>query len=207
MSKYFVSNKDESVRMFKSDFLDFFTRVHWSIPLIIFVPVIFYFLYEAAFVKKITYYDLILLFLFGAFLWTITEYSMHRFIFHFHPKGEKAQRFFWTFHGVHHDYPQDSKRLVMVPSVSIPLAAIYYILFYYVFGAHYVSAIFAGFMTGYLFYDMTHYAIHHYGFKNKFWLYLKQYHMTHHYRFPDKGFGVSSPLWDKVFGTGYPKKK
>jgi len=30
---------------------------------------------------------------------------------------------------------------------------------------------------------------------------LQKYHLSHHYRVASLGFGVTSPLWDKVFGT------
>lgn len=206
MAKNFVSNKDESARIFQSDFLEAFSRVHWTTPLVIFVPVIVALFYFAARDLHTGIGTMFLLFLAGIAVWTIVEYLLHRFVFHFHPKSEKMQRFFWTFHGVHHDYPQDSKRLVMVPAISIPLAVIFYLLFDWLLPENYIYAFFPGFIAGYLFYDITHYAIHHFGFKNKFWLKLKQYHMKHHYRHPDYGYGVSSPFWDKVFRTEFPKK-
>jgi len=31
--------------------------------------------------------------------------------------------------------------------------------------------------------------------------YIKRYHMAHYYRDPNTRFGVSSLLWDWVFGT------
>ena len=63
------------------------------------------------------------------------------------------------------------------------------------------------FLTGYLFYDTTHYAIHHFNMKSKFWLAIKNHHMKHHYQDADKGFGVSQPTWDYVFGTTFSEKK
>jgi sterol desaturase/sphingolipid hydroxylase (fatty acid hydroxylase superfamily) len=109
-------------------------------------------------------------------------------------------------HGVHHDYPSDSKRLVFVPSLSIPLALVFYGLFYFLIGSHYVYPFFAGFLFGYLVYDETHYALHHFNFKSKFWLNLKHHHMIHHYKDSENGFGVSSKIWDYVFGTTFKDK-
>jgi sterol desaturase/sphingolipid hydroxylase (fatty acid hydroxylase superfamily) len=108
-------------------------------------------------------------------------------------------------HGVHHDYPKDSKRLVMVPAVSLPLATFFYFLFLSIIGTNYINSFFAGFLIGYLFYDITHYAIHHFNMRSKFWLSIKNHHMKHHYQADDKGFGVSQPLWDYIFGTDFPK--
>ena len=94
----------------------------------------------------------------------------------------------------------------MVPTVSIPLAILFYFLFRVLLGPVNVGPFFVGFLAAYLFYDMTHYAIHHYNFKSKFWLKLKQHHMLHHYQDMHNGFGVSSAFWDLVFQTTFKKK-
>jgi sterol desaturase/sphingolipid hydroxylase (fatty acid hydroxylase superfamily) len=95
----------------------------------------------------------------------------------------------------------------MVPVVSIPLAALFYLLFLQLLGRELVAPFFVGFISGYLFYDMTHYAIHHYNFKSKFWLDLKNHHMLHHYSDMRNGFGVSSKFWDRVFRTMFLRKR
>lgn len=204
--KLFVSNKDESARMFESDFMEFFTKVHWTVPLWLYVPIILIMLYLSAFTFNISILNILLLFVAGVIFWTFTEYILHRFLFHYHPKSEIGKKIFWTFHGVHHDYPQDSKRLVMPPSVSIPLATIFYFLFYFVFPNNLNLPFFSGFLIGYLIYDISHYAIHHFAFRNKFFLKIKKHHMTHHYVSPDEGFGVSSPFWDDIFKTNFKTK-
>jgi len=207
MAKKFVSNKDETVRMFKSDFMESLSRVHPSVPLIIFVPVILYMLYLSIFEFKIGVLSIVGLVIFGLFIWTITEYLLHRFVFHWELKGEIGARIHFIFHGVHHDYPSDSRRLVMPPSVSIPLATLFYFLFSFLIGDISVLPFFAGFLIGYLFYDISHYAIHHFNMHSKFWLAIKNHHIKHHYQDPDKGYGVSSPIWDYVFRTHYPVKE
>ena len=203
MAKLFVSNKDESARIFKNDILEFFTKVHWSVPLWIYVPVTAYFLYRSYVLIGLSISTIFILFIAGAFFWTFAEYVLHRFVFHFHPTTDFGRRINFMFHGVHHDYPNDSLRLVMPPSVSIPLAAIFYLLFRIVLGYYLVSPFFTGFIVGYLFYDITHYALHHFAIKKKFWLELKQHHMKHHFRDPEAGFGVSQSLWDIVFSTRF----
>lgn len=207
MPKNFVSNKDETVRMFDNDFLEFLSKVHPSVPVIIYLPVIFYFLYIAAVNPDLTNLAIFLLVLLGVAVWTLTEYSLHRFIFHYQPKSEFGEKVHFIFHGVHHDYPNDSRRLVMPPSVSLPLAVIFYVLFYYLLGAIFVAPFFVGFLTGYLIYDMTHYAVHHFNMHNKFWLAIKNHHMRHHYMNSGKGFGVSSPIWDEVMRTNFDEIK
>ncbi len=206
MTKLYVSNKDETVRMFENDFLEALSKVHWTVPIWVFLPIISYFFYRGVFVFELPISTVALYFVIGIFVWTFTEYALHRFIFHFQPKSKFGKRMHFIFHGVHHDYPKDSKRLVMPPSVSIPLASLFFLLFHALIGGVLVNPFFVGFLTGYLFYDITHYAVHHFNMKNKFWLAIKNHHMLHHYKHSDKGFGVSQPTWDYVFGTTYPEK-
>jgi sterol desaturase/sphingolipid hydroxylase (fatty acid hydroxylase superfamily) len=205
MAKNFISNKDECVPMFENSLLEKLTRVHFTVPLFIYVPVILLCLYRSIFVFDLSFPAILGLIALGLFVWTFTEYILHRFIFHWQLPGEIGKKIHFIFHGVHHDYPSDSKRLVMVPSVSIPLAALFYFMFYKMLGDAYVSSFFVGFLMGYLFYDMTHYAIHHFNLKSKFWLELKQHHMIHHYKDDHNGFGVSSKFWDLIFRTTFKK--
>lgn len=206
MAKKFVSNKDETVRMFNSDFMESLSRVHPAVPLITFVPVILYMLYLSIFHFQIKVLSIAGLVVFGLFIWTITEYLLHRFVFHMELKSKIGARIHFIFHGVHHDYPSDSRRLVMPPSVSIPLATLFFFLFRFLIGEVSVIPFFAGFLTGYLFYDITHYAVHHFNMHSKFWLAIKNHHIKHHFQDPDKGYGVSSPIWDYVFRTQYGSK-
>ncbi len=207
MAKNYISNKDETIRMFDNDILEFFSRVHYTVPLYVYLPVISYLLYDAIWVNQMTAINIIAIFIFGWFIWSITEYTLHRFVFHFNAKSEFGKKIHFIFHGVHHDYPNDTKRLVMPPSVSIPLALLFYYLFLQLFGPIYISPFFAGFLVGYLFYDISHYAIHHFNMHGKFWLKIKNHHMKHHYQDEHKGYGVSFPFWDAVIGTNFSKEK
>jgi sterol desaturase/sphingolipid hydroxylase (fatty acid hydroxylase superfamily) len=96
-------------------------------------------------------------------------------------------------------------RLVLPPSVSIPLAAAFYYLFASFLAPQFLFAFFPGFLLGYLIYDMLHYAMHHYNFKSGIMKKVKQHHMLHHYQNPEKGFGVSSSLWDIILRSGFEK--
>ena len=207
MPKNFVSNKDETVRMFKSDFMETMSRVHWTVPLILYIPIISVLIYRGFEVYDLPLEDISLYFAIGIVVWTFTEYTLHRFVFHYEPTSNWGLRLHFILHGVHHDYPKDSKRLVMPPSVSIPLAAFFYVIYYYIMGSALLSPFFAGFLTGYLFYDTTHYAVHHFNMHSKFWLAIKNHHMKHHYQDAQKGFGVSQPTWDYVFKTNFVEKE
>ena len=205
--KNFVSNSTESTRMFKSSFLEIFSKVHFSIPLFIFIPTILYFGWKGITIEGISGLTIAWSMLAGLLAWTLTEYVLHRFIFHFMPSSGWGKRLHFIFHGVHHDYPNDALRLVLPPSVSIPLALLFYYLFTLTIPGLYINSFFAAFLTGYLCYDMFHYAFHHGNFANPILKKLKQHHMTHHYADPDHGYGVTSGLCDIIFRTEIKKKE
>jgi len=198
--RHYVSKKNETVRMFESDFMEFFSRVHPATPLLLYMPVVGCMLYLSLWQRKLSILTVAGLFVLGILLWTLLEYLIHRYIFHYEPKSHLGKRLHYIVHGVHHDYPNDSRRLVMPPSISVPLAVLFYILFLLIFG-HLAPGVFAGLVFGYVCYDMLHYATHHFPMKRGLWLWLKQYHLRHHYKNDDAGFGISSPIWDYVFGT------
>jgi sterol desaturase/sphingolipid hydroxylase (fatty acid hydroxylase superfamily) len=190
--------------MFKSGLLESLSKVHFSVPLFVFIPVITYFLWRA-FISGAGWITISVSMAGGLLTWTLTEYVLHRFIFHYEPKSKWGQRIHFIFHGVHHDYPNDALRLVMPPSVSIPLATGFYFFFRALLPSIYLDGFFATFLIGYLFYDISHYAMHHANFKSRFWKKLKHHHMMHHYNDPTKGYGVSSALWDWFFDSDFDK--
>ena len=199
----YVSNQVESVRMFKASWMEALSKIHFSVPLFIYIPVIVWFLLQA----QGNEWGILGLFISGLFVWTLTEYVLHRFIFHWVPPGKWGKRLHFIWHGVHHDYPNDQLRLVLPPSVSVPLSILFYGLFRFLLDTPSVYPFFSGFMLGYLCYDMMHYAMHHLRWSNPMWVKIKNHHMLHHYQEHDKGFGVSNPLWDYVFNTTFKLKK
>jgi sterol desaturase/sphingolipid hydroxylase (fatty acid hydroxylase superfamily) len=202
MKKNYVSNSEESIKLFQNNRMNSLSKVHFTVPLYIFIPAIVFFIYKAL-SNGIGVVPLILYFLGGLAIWTVTEYFLHRFVFHYYPTSEFGKKIHFIFHGVHHDYPRDKKRLVMPPSASIPLATLFYFFFSIFFERAALFAFFPGFLTGYLAYDMMHYAMHHHNFKSGFFKKIKQHHMLHHYQDPSKGYGVSSSLWDKILKSDF----
>ena len=210
MDYFPIDNSDVPIRLFKSNFLEFFTHISPVVVDLIWLPIALFFLLQAILQAPASPFPLYipLGFLLGLFLWTLAEYLLHRFLFHMKVKGERAKHIIFLFHGIHHAQPQIKTRLVMPPVVSIPMAAIFYGLFTLVFAVllhatQWVFPLFSGFILGYLVYDNTHYAQHHFPMRRGYFKYIKRYHMQHHYKTPEKRFGVSSPLWDFVFKT-YP---
>jgi dihydroceramide fatty acyl 2-hydroxylase len=185
--------------MFDSRLLDFFSRVHPSVPVLIFGPAIV--AMEVWSLSKVAVALSVGLFAGGYMLWTLFEYWLHRLVFHFEPQKGFGARLHWIIHGVHHDHPNDPLRLVMPPAVSVPLAAIVCGVMWLVAGGSYAPGLAAGFFAGYLAYDMLHYALHHTTPSGRLGRALRERHMRHHFQDDTKGFGISAPYWDEVFQT------
>ena len=216
----FVDNDDVSCRMFKADWMERLSHVRPWVPHVIFVPAIVAALVAALGVD--TAGRNAVLVLGGLIFWSLTEYVIHRSLFHPPQWIEDDTRrivgslgpgnaviaamptvrhkFYFLVHGVHHDFPNDSTRLVMPPSVSVPLAAVFFFLFRGVLGPGALAA-FAGFAGGYLAYDTIHFATHHASARSALARRWKRRHFRHHYADSTRDFGVSSPLWDVVLGT------
>lgn len=205
--RLFVSHKDESVRMFENSFLDYCSRVKYWVPMALYIPVVILFSILSFTYYKVTLVDFAVYFGGGLFIWTIFEYIMHRFVFHHEPKTELGKRIHFISHGVHHDYPNDSTRLVMPPGISIPLALLFYVLGYWILGEALTAPAFAGFVIGYVFYDTLHYTVHYYNWSNPWFQAIKKHHMRHHYQDPEHGFGFTSKFWDHIFRTDFRDKE
>ena len=189
-----------SPTMFETRWLDKLSRVHPAVPPIIFVPSI-----AALLVLSFTNgvgVSVIWWIAGGWLFWTLAEYWLHRAVFHFEPDHGIGARLHWIIHGVHHDHPNDPMRLVMPPSVSVPLAALFLLAFYLVIGSPGYLAFGAGFLAGYLAYDMLHYHVHHHRPTTALGRKLRELHMRHHFQDPERVFGISAPFWDYVFRTG-----
>jgi len=185
--------------MFESDLLDRLSRVHPAVVPLIFIPAIVVFFVLGA--PDVSAGATVALVAGGWLFWTLMEYWIHRLVFHFEPESGPGARFHWIIHGVHHDHPNDPLRLVMPPSVSVPLAAGFYGLFMLTMGGAKGGVFAAGFFLGYLVYDMTHYYLHHFTPKSRFGKLMRELHMRHHFEDETRGFGISAPFWDVVFGT------
>jgi dihydroceramide fatty acyl 2-hydroxylase len=185
--------------MFESRLLDAFSRVHPTVPILVFAPAIVALAaWELGFVDALSLLGLLAL---GYLGWTLFEYWLHRLVFHFEPEDGIGARMHWIIHGVHHEHPNDPLRLVMPPAVSIPLGGIVFGLLYLALGKHYAPGVGAGFFAGYLAYDMLHYYVHHFTPRTRVGRMLRERHMRHHFQDDTTGFGISAPYWDEVFRT------
>jgi sterol desaturase/sphingolipid hydroxylase (fatty acid hydroxylase superfamily) len=196
-----IHNKGQA-QLFKNSYLEYLTKTHplviWGmyLPIIILLPI--YCVIRLQFATNF----IVGIFALGIIFWTLTEYVLHRFLFHHHPKSERGKRINYVLHGNHHEYPRDRKRLFMPAAPSLIIASAFLLIFY-ICMRHYAFAFFPGFMLGYLIYGSMHYAIHAWNPPFKWMKPLWRNHHLHHYKHSNQGFGVSSTLWDRLFGTMY----
>lgn len=139
----------------------------------------------------------------GLVLWTLIEYLMHRFLFHFPPSSKKMQEIQANLHLKHHDYPHDPKQMVAQPSFSMPIAVAIWGVLRLALGAWEPAClVMVGVIVGYLLYEWVHFVVHMTtdgGPLVRFW---RRYHFYHHFKNPARCFGVTTPLWDVLLGTG-----
>ncbi len=204
----FASDADRlaaSPRLFENPLLDRLSRVHWSVPLFVYAPIIVALgvvSYQS--IAPLTATAVIAL---GYLIWTLIEYFGHRYLFHWEFPGTFGRRLHFLIHGVHHDHPNDPLRLVMPILLSGPIMIVAWVVASLVFGSTLRYPALAGFITGYVAYDMVHYYTHHARPTTWLGLTLRRLHLMHHFRDHDKGFGVSAPYWDAVFGTAQQKQR
>lgn len=192
------------VQVFKNTFIEkWFAQAHPITPGIWFGWIVLWGLWAGA-----TSFGLgvIPLFAAGFLITTLIEYVLHRWIFHFVPKTQKQRLQHFLLHGYHHEFMNDPMRLVLPPIGIWPVAAVFAVVWYFVFGAYWFP-IYAGTAAGYIAYDWTHYYTHYFNPKGGPGRWLKRYHMLHHHDSPNHRYGITSPLWDFVFGTYLPMNK
>ncbi len=202
-----ISPKAKGTRqLFDNPILEKLSRTHISVPLIIFAVYSIGLLYWSITHTSLSVGATTGLFFLGLLSFTFVEYLTHRYIYHVGTHTEWRKTFQYKAHGVHHEFPKDKDRLAMPPLLSITVATILLLLFRVVMG-DLTFAFLPGFLVGYASYLAIHYIVHIYQPPKNFLRALWINHSIHHYKDGDSVFGVSSPLWDYVFGTMRPKDK
>lgn len=198
-------NRPLRIQVYKNEFLEkYMAQAHPITPGIWFGWMVAMGLYTAF--TGMTWWVGLLAFLGGVMITTLIEYFLHRFGFHFVPKSQKGRLNHFILHGYHHEFPNDPMRLVLPPIGIWPVAVVVAGLYYFVFGAYFWPVL-GGTALGYIAYDWLHYYTHHFNPKGGPGKWLKRYHMMHHFDSPHHRFGITSPLWDLVFGTYMPLNK
>ena len=129
--------------------------------LLLYVPVVLFFLARAYVEHAGALAPILGIYALGIGIWSLSEYLLHRYLFHYEPTHPTLKWVWYLIHGVHHEQPQCKTRLVMPPILSIPLALLFYGFFWLVVGpldrllpCGWASL--RGLVTGYIAYDMRH---------------------------------------------------
>ncbi|WP_214228045.1 sterol desaturase family protein [Pedobacter sp. B4-66] len=204
MNNVTINNKGQA-KIFKNPYLEMLSKTKPWVIYALYIPLNVYLVYYAGSKLHLPVGLIVLLFLAGMFSWTLFEYLVHRFLFHFKAKSVTGKRLVYIFHENHHEFPRDQARLFMPLVPSILMSSVMLLIFCgvsYLVSRSLASALvfFSGFISGYLIYVSIHFAIHAYR-PPRYLKVLWRNHHLHHYKNPDKAFGVSSLLWDKIFGT------
>ena len=187
-------------RNFKNPVLEKLSRTHISVPLTLFSIYSGSLLYYSIAYTELSMVVTVSLFALGLLAFTLTEYLMHRYVFHMATYTEWRKKIQYTSHGVHHEFPKDKTRLAMPPIVSVTLSTALLLLLRLVMG-DLVFSFLPGFLMGYAGYLFVHYIIHAYQPPKNVFKILWIHHSIHHYKNNERAFGVSSPLWDYIFRT------
>jgi sterol desaturase/sphingolipid hydroxylase (fatty acid hydroxylase superfamily) len=187
-------------QLFKNPILEKLSRTHIAVPLSVFFTYATVLLYWSITHSLLSAWVTIGMFALGFVSFTWVEYITHRYIFHMGTYTRLRERFQYTIHGVHHEYPKDKTRLAMPPLLSITIATLLLLCFRLIMGDM-VFAFLPGFLVGYAFYLSVHYMVHVYQPPKNFLKVLWINHSVHHYKHGEYIFGVSSPFWDYVYGT------
>ncbi|QQR94405.1 MAG: sterol desaturase family protein [Bacteroidota bacterium] len=155
-----ISNKG-SATLFQNRLLERLTRTTFYFPVILFLLVGVATALYCYLSLKINVFIIVALFVAGLFAFTLVEYLIHRFVFHFNASTPGQELLKYKIHGVHHHFPKDKDRLAMPPFMSLTLAVLFFLLYKWLFG-NYGSALFSGFVSGYSVYLIIHYAVHRY---------------------------------------------
>ncbi|WP_347157369.1 sterol desaturase family protein [Pontibacter chitinilyticus] len=197
-------NHKGSAQLFDNPILERLTRTHIAMPITIFIVIAAGLIYYGLSYSFINVLNAIGFFFLGWLIFTLIEYLAHRYIFHMDTSTPFKARLQYLFHGNHHEFPKDKKRLAMPPVVSILYASAFFFIFKLIFG-QFVFGVVAGLLFGYALYLFVHYAVHAYAPPKNFLKTLWVHHSIHHYKDHNAAFGVSSPLWDYILGT-MPKR-
>jgi sterol desaturase/sphingolipid hydroxylase (fatty acid hydroxylase superfamily) len=146
----------------------------------------------------------VMMFVLGLLSFSWVEYMVHRHIFHMATDTSLKKRLQFVFHGIHHAHPKDKDRLAMPPLLSVGISTSLLFLLRSFMGDWSFSFM-AGFSVGYAFYLFIHYLVHAYPPpKNKLRA-IWTNHSIHHYKNTNAAFGVTSPMWDFIYGTRHQR--
>ena len=174
-------------------------RSFWIFPLVAVVL-----LYVTSRPEQSRFGDLLWLFPFGVAAWTLLEYILHRFAFHIQTpiRNPRLRDFVYASHLAHHASPRDPNQLLVLPAYGLVISAVLFGLMTALFRSLFSAAgVMAGIWAGFLYYEAVHYRVHFSLSGSGLIARQRRAHFYHHFTNNKKCFGVTSPIWDYVFGT------
>lgn len=190
---------EKSPKLFKSPLLEVLTKTKLWVIISLYSVVGIFWLWLYVNVFHGTILNMIGLFFLGFFAWTLGEYVLHRFVYHKIKDASYDTGMQYVFHGIHHQYPSDEDRIILPPVPGLAIASLFLGFYYLIMGAAAFS-FGTGFLIGYLVYISIHWMVHSKPAPARFNFWWN-HHNVHHYQQHDRAFGVSTPIWDYVFGT------
>ena len=184
-----------SPRFFHRDLWERLTRAHPASPYLLHLPLIAALTVLA--LRSLPPLTLLALLAAGALAWTFVEYWLHRLFFHMRADTPARRVTAYIVHGHHHAAPNDPARIAATPAYSLGLLLLLLPL-YCLAGLPVALALLAGTSLGYLAYEAIHWQIHHGDPRTGLGRAIRRHHLRHHGD-PRGNYGISSPLWDRVF--------
>lgn len=133
----------------------------------------------------------------GAATWTATEYGLHRFAMH----EMRGRGLASVEHLKHHAdvtyFSPTSKKLASAAATT----AVAYPVTVALAGRRWASAFTAGLITTYFGYEVAHRRTHTHPPRNRYGRWARRSHLHHHFGGPMRNFGVTSPVWDRLWGS------
>ncbi len=135
----------------------------------------------------------------GIMTWSFLEYVIHRWLGH--DRRWVRKTVFGVEHTAHHSKgnyfaPWWKKALAAAAAMALALP-----LSVLVFGWSLGFIYSVSFASFYLVYELVHRSLHVWQGVGPYARWARRHHFFHHFHDPAKNHGVTSPLWDVVFGT------
>ena len=144
----------------------------------------------------------------GLLTWGLYEYAVHRWVLHREPHAEGFNLPGNLTHLRHHADPNSLQRLNVQLSESVPVCVVYYLLAWAATGSWQAAThLFTGLIAGYFFYEYLDFQAHHGTSRTRLTRYFRKYHLQHHHYDATVRYGVTSPLFDYIFGTFHLEKR
>ncbi len=133
----------------------------------------------------------------GLLGWTLLEYIIHYWLGHL-PKGKTLIS---SEHLKHH---KDILYFTPVPTKirgAVPLLAILGVATGVPLGVAFAVGFVAAVAAGWTTYEVLHQSIHVRGPTTAYGRWAARNHLAHHFMNPNRNHGVTTPIWDFIFGT------